>query len=68
MSWSRTHHSRHRKKMGLGKHSGNTSGIEARLWGLKDGLLLARHVKIENLIVEVDALIVLQSVGKSNCD
>lgn len=54
--------------MGSGTHSGNTSGIEARLWGLKDGLLLATHVKIENLIVEVDALIVLQSVGKSNCD
>lgn len=68
MSWSRTHHSRHREKMGSGTHSGNTSGIEARLWGLKDGLLLARHVKIENLIVEVDALIVLQFVGKSNCD
>ena len=40
---------------GFARHIGSTNSFIAKLWGLREGLLLCYNLNIQSLIVEVDA-------------
>ncbi len=40
---------------GFAHNLGITNSLAAELWGLRDGLLLARDLNVSNLIIEIDA-------------
>ena len=40
--------------------------MAAELWGLRDGLMLAKNLNIKNLVVEVDAMIVAKILSFEN--
>ena len=45
-----------------------TNSCMAELWALRDGLLLAKELGLNNLIVELDALSVVQLMKNSICN
>lgn len=40
--------------------------MAAELWGLRDGLMLAKNLNIKNLVVEVDAMTVAKILSSEN--
>ena len=43
---------------GFSRNIGITNFSDAEMWGLRDGLLLARNLNIQKLLVEIDAKVV----------
>ena len=47
---------------GFARSIGFTTSIMAEFWALRDGLLLARQIGVQNLIIELDAKVVVELV------
>ena len=45
---------------GFSRALGTTNGFIAELWALRDGLIIFKELELSNLIVELDALSVIQ--------
>ncbi|KAI5683008.1 hypothetical protein M9H77_04236 [Catharanthus roseus] len=45
--------------MGFYRHIGTTTNTIAELWAVRDGLILARDKNISNIVLEVDAEVVV---------
>ena len=53
---------------GFARPLGQTNSCMVELWALRDGLLLAKELGINNLIVELDALSVVLLMKNSACN
>lgn len=53
---------------GFSRNIGFASSFAAELWGLRDGLQLAVDLNIKNLIIEIDARAVINSITKPMTD
>ena len=53
---------------GFARPLGRTNSCMAELWALRDGLLLAKELGINNLIVELDALSVVLLMKNNACN
>uniref|UniRef100_A0A2N9FCR0 RNase H type-1 domain-containing protein n=1 Tax=Fagus sylvatica TaxID=28930 RepID=A0A2N9FCR0_FAGSY len=51
---------------GFTRNIGTTSSVAAKLWGVRDGLLLAKKYNIQKLIIELDAKAVLDLLMSDN--
>ena len=51
---------------GYARSLGNTNSFIAELWALRDGLTIAKELRINNLIVEIDALSVVMLMNNSS--
>ena len=53
---------------GFARPLGRTNSCMVELWALRDGLLLAKELGINNLIVELDALSVVLFMKNNTCN
>ena len=54
--------------IGFARPLGQTNSYMAELWVLRDGLLLAKELDLNNLIVELDALSMVLFMKNSTCN
>ena len=54
--------------VGFARPLGRTNSCMAKLWALRDGLLLAKELGINNVIVELDALSVVLLMKNNTCN
>lgn len=47
---------------GFGKSIGDTHGLLAELWAVKEGLMLAKQLNINNIIIELDAKVAMDLI------
>lgn len=52
---------------GFSRSIGFTTSITAKLWALRDGLLLAVQLGVQNLEVELDAKVIVDLIQSRNC-
>ena len=52
---------------GFSRSIGYATSIVAEVWALRDGLKLAFSIEIQNLIVELDAKVIVELLKSNNC-
>ena len=52
---------------GFSRSIGHTTSVMAKWWALRDGLILAIHLGINQLEVELDAKVIVEMLNSANC-